>query len=246
MNKLLILTVFAFAGLVQLSRAANLGEALNNNIRVQLRLYDIFAKDADAAKYADDLKKLVQITEGALKTESVEEKETTINNIHTNFSEEFNQWIATKLEHAEVNDDIYGAITFYSSLLQQHTPHEAEIKKTIATLENLLKETDLKKKETEFVGLTKTFSPEFEAYLKQSSLPVIQDTLQKTLTFFQTVLDQQEGKFEKEIMALKAKVVAAMADSVSVEEKNRVLSDVSDTSNKELNEYLARKNIELA
>uniref|UniRef100_T1PG67 Uncharacterized protein n=1 Tax=Musca domestica TaxID=7370 RepID=T1PG67_MUSDO len=216
------------------------------NIRESLRLYDVFAKHADAAPYADDLKKLVQITEGALKSESVEEKENTINNIHKNFSEEFNKWIGLKLEHAEVNEDIHGAITFYSSLLNQQTPHEAEIKKTIATLENMLKDTDLKKKEMDFLGLTKTFSPEFDAYLKQSSLPVLNESLQKTAQFFQALLELKEGKFDKEVTELKAMVEAALADSVSVEEKNRVLGEVTDTSNQQLNEYLAKKNIELA
>lgn len=226
--------------------AADLGEALNINIREQLRLYDIFAKKPEAAKFADDLKKLVQITEGALKTESVEEKENTINNIDKNFSDEFNKWIGAELEHAQVNEDIHGAIQFYSSLMNKPTPHEDEIKKTLATLENLLKEADLKKKETEFLALTKGFSPEFEAFLKESSLPVVNETLKKTVEFFTTLLAQNEGKFDKEVAALKAKTVAALADSVSVDEKNKVLTEVSETPNKELNDYLAKKNIELA
>ncbi|XP_013097321.1 uncharacterized protein LOC106080487 [Stomoxys calcitrans] len=246
MAKLWILTVFAVAALAQVSLAADLGEALNMNIREQLRLYDIFAKDPEAAKYSEDLKKLIQITEGALKTESVQEKEQTINTIDKNFNEEFNKWVGAKLEHAQVNDDIHAAITFYSGLLQKATPHEEEIKKTLSTLENLLKETNLKEKEDKFLGLTKTFSPEFEKFLKESSLPEVNQTLKKTAAFFATLLEQKEGKYEKEIADLKAKTEAALADSVSIDEKNKVLSEVSLTADKDLNDYLAKKNIELA
>ncbi|XP_075149644.1 uncharacterized protein LOC142223676 [Haematobia irritans] len=246
MAKLWILSIFALAALAQVSLALDLGEALNMNIRDQLRLYDTFAKDPDAAKYSEDLKKLIEITEGALKTESVEEKEKILNTIDKNFNEEFNKWIGTNLEHAQVDEDIRDAIGFYKGLLPQAAAHADEVKKTITTLENLLQDSNLKEKEDKFLGLTKTFSPEFDAFLKENSLPAITEALKRTSEFFTNVLALKEGKFEKEIEELKAMTVAAMAESVGVEEKNRILNDVTQTPNKELNEYLAKKNIELA
>ncbi|XP_073823579.1 uncharacterized protein [Musca autumnalis] len=246
MAKFLLLSVVAVVALVQVSTALNLGEALNNNIRQHLSLYDSFAKAPEATKFTGDLKKLVQITEDALKIESVEEKENAINNLHTHFGPEFNAWIGAKLEEAEVNEDIAGAITFYKQLLKQKSAHETEITKTIATLEGLLKESDLQKKEEQYLGLTNNFSPEFSAYLKDSSLPVINDTLQKTVKFFETILGQKEGKFVKEITDLKTLVEGVLGDKVSVEEKNRVLSEISSASNMELHTYLTKKQIELA
>ncbi|XP_005175593.1 uncharacterized protein LOC101891787 [Musca domestica] len=247
MAKLFILSVVATVALVQVCSAVHLGEALNNNIRQHLSLYDSFAKSPDAVKFSGDLKKLMEITEGALKIENVDEKENTINNLHTHFSADFNSWIALKLEEAEVNEDIQGAITFYSQLLKQKSSHEAEIKKTITTLETLLKENDLQKKEKEYLGLSNNFSPEFAAYLKTSSLPVINDTLQKTIKFFDSVLAQKEGKFVKEITELKAMVEGVLGESASIEEKNRVLGEVtSANNNKELHAYLTKKHIELS
>lgn len=226
--------------------AVDVAEALNVNIREQLKLYSKWEAEPASANYLSDLKKLIGLTEGALKTAGADEKQTIINNIHSNFSPEFNTWIGAKFEDAQVNSDISDAIFYYNSLLAEKSNFEADLKKTVATLEGLLVESNLKKKEEEFLGLTKTFSPEFEKYLKDTALPGVNAQLQKTVTFFGKVLEESDVKFAKEIKELKAKTEAALADSVSVDDKNKVLQEVTVTGNQDLNEYLQKKNIEYA
>ncbi|XP_073823582.1 uncharacterized protein isoform X1 [Musca autumnalis] len=234
MAKFLLLSVVAVVALVQVSSDREAGEAINNYFRQQLSLYDSFAKAPEATKFTDDLKKLIQATEDALKIESLEEKQNAFNNLHTNIGPEFGDWIVAKLLDAKVNEVIAGEITFYKQLLKQKSAHEAEIRKTIATLEGLLKESDF---ETKFVDVSTNFSP-----VKDSTLPVINDTLQKTVKFFETILGQNEGKFVKEITDLKTKVEGVLGDEVSVREKIDILQEIS----MELDTYLTKKQIELA
>lgn len=224
--------------------ARDLAEALNVNIREQLNLYEKFSKESDSASNLVDLKKLITLTEAALKSESAEEKQKLINEAHTNFSTEFNTWIGLKLEEAQVNDDIQDAIEFYSSLLTAKAEHEADIKQTLATLENLLKETDLKLKEEKFLGLTKTFTPEFEKFLKENALPSVNRQLHKSAEFFENLLGDKDIKYAKEIEALKVKTLAALESDVSIDEKNKVLQDITYTDNQDLNEYLQKKYVE--
>ncbi|XP_073823581.1 uncharacterized protein [Musca autumnalis] len=243
MAKFLLLSVVAVVALVQGSSDRDLGEVINNNIRQRLSLYDSFAKAPEATKFTDDLKKLIQATEDALKIESVEEKKNVVNNLHTLTGPEFGDWIGPKLLDAEVNEVIAGEITFYKQLLKQKSAHEAEIRKTIATLEGLLKESDIA---TKFMDVRTNFSPEFYAYVEDSTLPVINDTLQKTVKFFETILGQNEGKFVKEITDLKTLVEGVLGDEVSVLEKRGILKEISSASNMELHTYLTKKQIELA
>lgn len=219
---------------------------MNVNIREQLNLYGKFQKEADAAKYADDLKKLVSLTEQALKTEGADEKNKLITSAPSHFGDEFNKWISAKLEEAQVNDDIHDAIEFYNSLLSHHPEFDAEIKKTLSTLENLLKESDLKQKEEKFLALEKNFSPEFQKFLKEHALPMVNKQLQSTADFFENLLHDKDIKFAKEIEALKNKTQAALDSKLSVDEKNKVLQEVTYTDNQELNEFLQKKNIEYA
>ncbi|KAM7352774.1 uncharacterized protein ACRADG_005158 [Cochliomyia hominivorax] len=244
MAKLWILSFLAVAAFVQIATARDLAEALNVNIREQLSLYGKFQKEADSAKYAEDLKKLITLTEEALRTENADEKNKLITSAPSHFNEEFNTWISGKLEEAQVNDDIHDAIEFYNSLLSDHSEFDAEIKKTLSTLENFLKETNLKQKEEKFLTLEKDFSPEFHKFLKENALPMVNKRLQKTSDFFENLLLDKEIKFAKEIEALKKKTDAALDAKVSIDEKNKVLHEVTFTDNQELNEFLHKKNIE--
>ncbi|XP_065357465.1 uncharacterized protein LOC135951705 [Calliphora vicina] len=244
MVKLWILTVLAVVACAQIANARDVAEALNVNIREQLSLYAKFQKEADSAKYTDELKKLVTLTEEALKIESADEKNKIITTAPSHFSAEFNTWIGAKLEEAQVHDDIHDAIEFYNSLLTTHAEHEAEIKKTISTLENLLKESDLKQKEEKFLDLEKSFSPEFQKFLKENALPTVNRQLQKTAEFFENLLHDKDIKFAKEIEALKLKTEAALESNVSIDDKNKVLQEVTYSSNEDLNEFLQKKNIE--
>ncbi|XP_073823583.1 uncharacterized protein isoform X3 [Musca autumnalis] len=229
MAKFLLLSVVAVVALVQVSTDRDVGEAINNNLRQRLSLYDSFAKAPEGTKFTDDLKKLVQATEDALKIESVEEKKNAVNNLHTLTGPEFGDWIGPKLLDAEVDEVIAGEITFYKQLLKQKS------------LEGLLKESDFA---TKFVDVRPNFSPEF--YVEDSTLPVINDTLQKTVKFFETILGQNEGKFVKEITDLKTLVEGVLGDEVSVLEKIGILQEISSASNMELHTYLTKKQIELA
>ncbi|TMW43060.1 hypothetical protein DOY81_011858 [Sarcophaga bullata] len=97
MAKLWILTVLAVVACVQLASARDVAEALNVNIRQQLNLYDKFQKESDGAKFVDELKKLIELTENALKLESVEKKNKIISTAPLQFSEDFNKWIGAKI-----------------------------------------------------------------------------------------------------------------------------------------------------
>lgn len=217
---------------------------MNNNIRQQLRLYDEFQKQAEAAKFGAELKQLVELTEGALKLGSADEKSKVLTSIPSHFSEDFNKWVSMKLEEAEVNDDIHDAIEFYNSLLTANTVHGDEIKKTISTLENLLKESNLKEKENKFLNLNNEFSADFSKFLKENALPKVNQQLQKTSEFFENLLHDKDVKFATEIAALKQKTDAALSSDVSIDDKNKVLQEVTYTPNEELNDFLQMKNIE--
>ena len=219
-----------------------MAEALNGNIREQLKGYQQFLTEADATHKAD-LEKLIEKTEAALKLADFEEKQKTINELPQSFTPEFNTWINTKLEEFQVNDDIHEAIEFYASLNAGSSDYKAETEKTIATLENLLKETDLQKKETDFTALNAGFSPEFNKFLMENALPKINRELKKTAEFFEDLLVEKNGKYETEIKALKAQAEAALGD-ISVDDKQKALFEVTNPKDKALFEYLQTKFIE--
>lgn len=241
MAKLWIMGLMCLALCAQLSQARDIAEALNQNIREQLKGYEAFQKQDDGSHKAD-LDKLVELTEAALKVNSVDEKQALIKAIPTHFSAEFNQYIATKLEEFQVNDDITDAIQFYNSLIE-NAQFVEEIKTTIATLENLLKETDLKVKEEKFLTLNKGFSAEFVDFLKNNNLPKVNQELQNIAEFFETLLVEDDIKFATEIKALKEQAEVGLA-AKTVDEKQKILYDVTNPANAELFEFLQMKFIE--
>ena len=208
-----------------------------------MNLYDQFQKEPES-KFVDELKKLIELTENALKLESADEKNKLISSAPSQFSEDFNKWIGAKLEEAQVNDDIHEAIEFYNSLLTSNTAFADEIKKTISTLDNILKESDLQQKEEKFLNLNKGFSAGFTKFLKENALPNVNHQLQKSSEFFENLLQDKDIKFASEIEALKKKTDAALGSDVSIDDKNKVLHEVSYTDNEELNDFLQKKNIE--
>jgi len=243
MTKLWIIGVFCVIALMQLTQARDLAEALDNDIREYLKGYQKFLNEDDGT-HKEDLTKLIEITETALKADGVDAKQAILKSLNDNFKPEFNKYIAEKLEEFQVNDDIQNSIEFYQSLLKTKTEFKDEIEKTIATLHDLLKEADLKKKEEGFLNFNKEFTPEFMKFLNENALPTVNRDLQKTAEFFENLLIEKDTKYATEIQELKTKAEAALGD-VSIEEKQAALYQVTNPKDHELYEYLQKKFIEL-
>uniref|UniRef100_A0A1A9W6U8 Uncharacterized protein n=1 Tax=Glossina brevipalpis TaxID=37001 RepID=A0A1A9W6U8_9MUSC len=145
----------------------------------------------------------------------------------TNFTQEFNEWISQKLEDAQVNSDIEDAMAFYNSLLGENNSFEEEIKKTVSKLDEIHRMTDLKNKVERFVNLSKDFSENFDKFLKQNALPNVNTRLQKTIEFFDNLLKDKDVPFKKEIMEMKVKCEEALSPDKSLEDKQKVLHEVS-------------------
>ncbi|KAI9577975.1 uncharacterized protein LOC119641076 [Glossina fuscipes] len=242
MNKLYFILIAIVV--LQGSQAIDLIGALNVNLRGQLEAYERFLSTLNEHQHKDDLKKLIQLTEDALKLNDFEEKEKAITSMPTHFNQEFNEWISKKLEEAQVDGDIENAMAFYNSLLTEHNSYEDDIKKTLSILEEIHRVADLKDKVERFINLSKDFSDSFDKFLKESSLPNVNTRLQKTIEFFANVLKDESVPFKKEILELKAKCEKALNSDKSLEDKQKVLHEVTYTDNQELNDFLQKKNLE--
>jgi len=246
MVKLWLLSVVSALLIVQLAlpiEAADLAEALNHNIREQLKGYENFLAEDDGT-HKDDLTKLIELTESALVIADADEKNAIIKGIPEKFSAEFNKYISTKLEEFHVNDNIKESIQFYKSL-SKNAEHKAEVEQTIAKLEEILKNTDLKQKEEQFFGLDKAFTPEFQQFLRDNALPAVNRSLQKTEEFLETLLREPDVQFVTEITGLIEQTRAALGD-ITIEEKQTALQKVTNPQPQELFEYLQKKFIELS
>lgn len=228
--------------IIKLAQARDLAEAINVNIREQLKGYQKFVNE-DNGSHKADLEKLIEKTEAALKLTGAEEKQKILNELPQQFSAEFNEFITAKLAEEQINETIQEASEFYASLLAGHSEFKDEIEKTVSTLENLLKETDVKKKEDGFAQLNNAFTPEFSKFLQENSLPMVNRQLKNTVEFFEDLLVEKGTPFDSEIKALKTQAEAALGN-ISVEEKQKVLYEVTNPQNKELFEYLQKKFIE--
>uniref|UniRef100_A0A1A9V782 Uncharacterized protein n=1 Tax=Glossina austeni TaxID=7395 RepID=A0A1A9V782_GLOAU len=243
MNKLYFILIALVV--LQASQAIDLTEALNVNLRGQLKAYETFLSTLNNEhQHKDDLKKLIQLTEDALKLNDFEEKEKAITSMPTHFSQEFNEWISKKLEEAQLDGDIENAMAFYNSLLTEHNSYEDDIKKTLSILEEIHRVADLKDKVERFINLSKDFSESFDKFLKESALPNVNTRLQKTIEFFANVLKDESVPFKKEILELKAKCEEALSSDKSLEDKQKALHEVTYTDNQELNDFLQKKNLE--
>jgi len=242
MAKLLIIGFLCLVAL-QATFAKDLTETLNSNIREQLKGYQLFLEQDDGT-YKAELTKLIELTEGALNADTVDEKQAILDGLGEHFSPEFNKFISARLEAYQVNDDIRDSIEFYRSLLTGDTKFESEIQKVVDTLEELLKLTDLKEKEERYLALEKTFTPEFKDFLKNNQLPVVNRALQNNVEFFENLLIEPEPKYEAEIKELKAQAEAALGD-ISVEEKQAALQKITNPTDPVLYKYLQKRYIEL-
>jgi hypothetical protein len=242
MAKLLwIMGLICLAACAQLTVAKDLAEALNNNLREQLKGYETFLSQDDGTHKAD-LEKLIKLTESALKADTYEAKQALVKDLPAQFSAEFNQYVSTKLQEFQVNDDIADDIQFYNTLLENAKLHD-ELKKTIVTLENLLKETDLKVKVEKFAALNQSFSPALVDFLKSNSLPKVNHELQNMVEFFDALLVEDNIKYAAEIKALKVQAEAGLAAS-NVDEKQKILYAITNPSDPALFEFLQTKFIE--
>lgn len=223
-------------------RSEDPAEALNNHIRGQLQQYEKYLSQDDGA-HKEDLKKLISINESALKAENYEEKQKIVSGVPDQFSAEFGAYIQGKLQEDQIAQDIVAAIAFYKGLPNSDA-HKADIEKAVAELEGLQKQADFEAKKNGFINLEKSFSPEFVAFLKQDSLPKVNHDLQSAVDFFNKVQASKEDQFASEIQALKAKAEGALADSVSIEDKQKALYDITNPNNPPLTEFLQKKFVE--
>lgn len=223
-------------------RSADPAEALNIHIRGQLQQYEKYLSQDDGA-HKEDLQKLISIYESALKVESYEEKQKIVNGVTEQFSADFGAYIQGKLQEDQIAQDIAAAIAFYKGLPNSDA-HKADIEKAVAELEGLQKEANFETKKNGFINLEKTFSPEFVAFLKNDSLPKVNHDLQSAVDFFSKVQASGEDQFVSEIQALKAKAEGALADSVSIEDKQKALYEITNPNNPPLTEFLQKKFVE--
>jgi hypothetical protein len=241
MAKFFLLGLVCLAACMQITLARDVLEALNNNIRDQLQGYEKFLVE-ETGPYKPDLQKLINIMETALKSEKLEEKQAILKNLQSNFSPEFNQYVSYKLENYQVNDDIRDAIEFYQALLNNEK-FKSDVEQTIATLQSILKESDLKVKEDRFMNLNKGFSPEFSRFLHDNALPQVNRELQNISQFFENLLVDDNIKFATEIRQLKQQADEGLAAN-TVDEKQKILYEVTNPKNAELYEFLQTKFIE--
>lgn len=223
-------------------RSEDPAEALNNHIRGQLQQYEKYLSQDDGA-HKEDLQKLISLYESALKVENYEEKQKIVKSVTEQFSAEFGAYVQGKLQEDQVSQDIVAAIAFYKGLPNSDA-YKADIEKAVAELEGLQKETDFEAKKNGFVNLEKTFSAEFITFLKEDSLPKVNHDLQSAVDFFNKVQASKLEEFASEIETLKAKAEAALADSVSIEEKQKTLFEITNPNNPSLTEFLQKKFVE--
>lgn len=221
----------------------NPAEGLNIHIRGQLQQYEKYLANDDGS-HKEELKKLIGIYETALKTEDFNAKQTLVNEVPSQFSPEFGKFVQSKLQEDQINEDILGAISFYKSLLAKGE-FKADLEKVVAELESLQKQADFETKKNGFLNLEKGFSPEFVNFLKSDSLPQLNSDLKSGVEFFEKVLGESDVKYATEIKDLKAQAQAAIADSVSIDDKHKVLYEIRNPPNAELIEYLKAKFAEL-
>lgn len=213
-------------------------EGLNNHIRNQLHKFENFLA-ADDGSHKDELKNLITIYESALKTENFDEKQQTVKTVPSKFSPEFGEFVQTKLQDAQLTEDITNAIAFYKNL--KGDEFKADIEKVVADLDGFLKLTDVEAKKNGFLNIEKTFRPEFVNFLKKDSVPKINHDLQSAVEFFTKVLADSDVQFATEIKALKAQAEAALADGVSVEDKQKALYEITNPGNPPLTDFLQKK-----
>lgn len=223
-------------------RSEDPAEALNNHIRGQLQQYENYLSQDDGS-HKEDLKKLISIYESALKADNYEEKQKIVKGVTEQFSAEFGAFVQGKLQADQVAQDIVAAIAFYKGLPNSDA-HKADIEKAVAELEGLQKQTDFEAKKNGFLNLEKSFSPEFIAFLKEDSLPKVNHDLQSAVDFFNKVQASNQQEFASEIQALKAKAEAALAESVSIEDKQKALFEITNPNNPPLTEFLQKKFVE--
>jgi len=216
-------------------------EGLNNHIRDQLQKYEKFLA-ADDGSHKEELKNLITIYESALKTENFDEKQQIVKEVPSKFSPEFGAFVQSKLQDAQLTEDITAAIAFYKNL--KGDEYKADIGKVVAELDGFLKLTDFEAKKDGFLNIEKTFRPEFVSFLKKDSLPKIHHDLQSAVEFFTKVLADSDVQFATEIKALKAQAEAALAEGVSVEDKQKALYEITNPGNPPLTEFLQKKFIE--
>ncbi|XP_064554308.1 uncharacterized protein LOC135439488 [Drosophila montana] len=242
MSRLFSICLLSLALVVQCVLSEEPAEALNNHIRGQLQQYEKYLTNDDGS-HKEDLQKLIKIYESALKTEDSNEKQALVNGVPQQFSKEFGTFVQSKLQEDQLNEDILAAISFYKSL--QSAEFKTDIEKTLAELEGLQKLTEFEAKKTGFLNLEKAFSPEFVHFLKKDSVPKINQDLQGGVEFFEKLLADPEVKFATEIKALKAQAVAAIADEISIDDKQKALFEIRNPANAELTEFLKKKFTEL-
>ncbi|XP_062128128.1 uncharacterized protein LOC133840356 [Drosophila sulfurigaster albostrigata] len=238
MSKLFQICLLSLALVVQCVLSEEPVEGLNNHIRDQLQKYEKFVA-ADDGSHKEDLQKLIGIYESALKTENFDEKQKLIQEVPQQFSPEFGTFVQSKLQNAQLTDDINAAISFYKNL--KGDEHKADADKAVAELEGFLQLTDFEAKKNGFLNIEKTFSPEFVSFLKKDSLPKINHDLKSAVEFFTKVLADPEVQFGSEIKALKAQAEAAIPDEVSIEDKQKALYEITNPGNPPLTEFLQKK-----
>ncbi|KRG03707.1 uncharacterized protein LOC26527291 [Drosophila mojavensis] len=243
MSRLLTICLLSLALAVQCVLSENPAEGLNIHIRGQLQQYEKYLANDDGS-HKEDLQKLIGIYETALKTEDFNAKQTLVNEVPSKFSPEFGQFVQSKLQEDQINDDISGAISFYKSLLAKGD-FKADIEKALVELESLQKQTQFEAKRDGFLNLEKGFSPEFINFLKSDALPQINNDLKSGVEFFEKVLAESDVKYATEIKDLKAQAEAALADSVTIDDKQKTLYEIRNPDNADLIEYLKAKFAEL-
>lgn len=213
-------------------------EGINNHIRDQLQKYEKFLATDDGS-HKEELQKLITIYETALKSESFDEKQQLVRETPQKFSPEFGAFVQSKLQDAQLTEDITTAIAFYKNL--KGDEFKADMEKAVAELDGLLKLTDFEAKKNGFLNIESTFRPEFVNFLKKDSVPKINHDLQKAVEFFTKVLADADVQFATEITALKAQAEGALADGVSVEDKQKALYGITNPENPPLTDFLQKK-----
>lgn len=227
-----------------MSFAASIAEAIDADLRVNLDGYNKILVGVDEAHKAN-LEKLIAQTEAALKETDSKAKTTILDGLTGTYPEEFNQYLNKKLQELNVDGEIQQSIEFYTALLPKSESGEfkTDIEKSIERLNAIAKEADAAKKVESYLKFNQDHRASFQEYLKNQTLPQIENSLNGAIKFFDGLLAETDIKYKDEIAALKVKAEGGLT-AASLEDKQKVYFEVTNPENKDVFNYLREKYVE--
>ncbi|CAD6997445.1 uncharacterized protein LOC101454295 [Ceratitis capitata] len=244
MAKFYLVALLCAAACAQLSSAANIADAIDADLRVNIEGYNKILATVDEAHKAN-LEKLIAQTEAALKETDHKEKTKILDGLNGAFPDEFNQYLNRKLQELNIDGEVQQSLDFYKALLENAESNEfkADIEKAIATLTTISQETVAAKKVESYLQFTQDHRASFQEFLKKQTLPQIEKSLNGAIKFFDGLLAEADIKHKDEIVALKAQAEGGLA-AASLEDKQKIYYEITNPENKELYNYLKEKYIE--